>query len=277
MDTMRSRPRLVILVAGASLVALVLIVVVVFAGTLTDPAEILRRGYEASAEVDSLHMSLSVEGTVTDPQTGANMPLDGITLEGDFDAAEPAMHFTFAAPMVLGLTGEMILISEDLYFKSSLSGTEWRHVPFASADLPLPLQTPDPSAMAAQVEDLLAMEGVTVEKLDDTSCGEGTCYHLRLTIPLEALVSLAGSSGYPGYPADFGDVFTEEMFGGPFVLDQLYDRNSLLLHELSFTISPQDVGDIGLTMTFTDYNVPVEISPPPSDQISDEEFQLFPN
>jgi hypothetical protein len=30
-------------------------------------------------------------------------------------------------------------------------------------------------------------------------------------------------------------------------------------------------------MTFTDYNVPVEISPPPSDQITDEgEFPLFP-
>ena len=273
---MRSRSLGVILVAVGSLIALLLVAVVVLGGTLTDPAEILRRGYQAGAEVDSLHMSLSVEGSVTDPETGANMPLDGITLEGDVDAAVPAMHFTFAAPMILGMTGEMILIGEDLYFKSSLSGTQWLHMPFSSAGLPMPMPTPNPSAMVAQVEELLATEGVTVDKLEDTSCGDGTCYHVRLTIPLEALASLAGSSGYPDYPGAFGKVFTEELFGGPFVVDQLYDRDSFLLYELSFNVSPQDVGDIGLTMTFTDYNVPVEVSPPPPDEISEEEFPLFP-
>jgi hypothetical protein len=276
-EAMRSRSLVVIFVAVGSLIALLLIGVVVFGGTLTDPAEILRRGFQAGAEADSLHMSLSMEGNVTDPETGANMPLDGITFEGDVDVTVPAMHFTFAAPMLLGLTGEMILIGEDLYFKSSLSGTQWVLMPFSSADLPMPLPTADPSAVAAQVEELLAIEGVTVEKLEDVSCGDGTCYHVRLTIPLDAMAALAGSSGAADYPADFGSVFTEEMFGGPLVVDQLYDRNSLLLYELSFNISPQDVGDIGLTMTFTDYNVPVEISPPPSDQITDEgEFPLFP-
>ena len=35
-------------------------------GTLTDPAEILTQGAQATADADSFHVSVTVEGTVTD-------------------------------------------------------------------------------------------------------------------------------------------------------------------------------------------------------------------
>jgi len=104
--------------------------------SLTDPAEILTRGAEATSEADSFHVEVTVAGTVEDPDTGSSMPLDGVSVTGDVDVANEAAHVTFAVPFLLGLSGEAIILGEDMYLMSSLTGDKWVHMPATSDSSP---------------------------------------------------------------------------------------------------------------------------------------------
>ncbi len=96
-------------------------------GSLTDPAEILTRGAQATANADSFHLSLAVEGSMADSNSGAPASLDGVTVEGDVDVAGKAAQVSFALPMLFGLTGEAIVVGEDVYLLTPMAGDQWLH------------------------------------------------------------------------------------------------------------------------------------------------------
>jgi hypothetical protein len=242
--------------------------------SLTDPAEILTRGAEATSEADSFHMALTVTGTITDPDTGANMPLDGVRVEGDVDIAGEAAHVTFAVPFLLGLSGEAIVLGEDVYLLSSLTGDKWVHKPATSEGSPSPEPT-DPAEIADKVAEFLATEGVSAEKLDDEDCGEDRCYHVRLSISKEALAAHPDALPDMG---EYGGFLPEDAFSGPVVVDLLIDRDGLWLRQVSTSATDPESGDASLTLTLSEYNQPFDISAPPADQVTDEgEFPLFPS
>ena len=272
---MRSRALpLAIGVFGVLFVGALAVVAITGGQSLTDPAEILTRGAEATSDADSFHMALTMTGTITDPDTGSNMPLDGVRVEGDVDIAGEAARVTFAVPFLLGLSGEAIVLGEDVYLLSSLTGDMWVHTPATSESSPSPEPT-DPAEIADKVAEFLATEGVSAEKLDDEDCGEDTCYHVRLSISEEALASHPDAMPDMG---EYGSFFPDAEFSGPVVVDLLFDRDGLWLRQVSTSASDPESGDASLTLTLSDYNQSFDISAPPADQVTDEgEFPLFPS
>jgi hypothetical protein len=275
---LRSRSLLLVAVALSAAALLAVVVFVVVGGTaLTDPAEILTRGAQATGEAESFHVSVTFDGAVTDPDTGTSVPLNGVTFAGDVDAAGKSAHFTFAVPFLLGLSGEAIVLGEDVYVQSSLSGEKWIHMP-ASSDLgpsPLPTATLGPEEMANKIAEFLATEGVSAEKLADDECGDDTCYHVRITISAEAFAVHREDMPDMG---EYGSLLPEGAFDGPMVVDLLFDRGGLWLRQMSTSFAGEGSEEVSVTVTLSDYNASFEISPPPSDEISDEgEFPLFPN
>lgn len=272
---MRSRA-LPIAVIGLLLVFLTAVVWYAVAGgaSLTDPAEILTRGAEATSDADSFHVAVTVTGSIDDPETGASMPLDGVAVEGDVDLANEAAHVTFAVPFLFGLSGEAIVMGEDMYIKSSLSGDKWIHTPASTEDHPSPAPS-SPAEIADKVNEFLATEGVSAEKLADEECGEDTCYHVRLTISEEALAAHPDAMPDMG---EYGSFLPESSFSGPLVVDLLFDRNGLWLRQVATAAADPESGDASLILTLSQYNETFEITAPPADQVTDEgEFPLFPS
>jgi len=274
---LRSRSLPLVTVAPIAVVLLAVVVFVVVGGTaLTDPAEILTRGAQATSEADSFHVSVTFDGAVTDPDTGASVPLNGVTFDGDVDTTGKSAHITFAVPFLLGLSGEAIVLGEDVYLKSSLSGEKWILTPATTVEGPSPEPTGPPSAqeIADKIAEFLATEGVAAEKLADEECGDDTCYHLRITISDEAFA--AHRASMPDMGA-YASLLPEGAFAGPMVVDLLFDRSGLWLREMATSFANERTNEASVTVTLSDYNASFEISPPPSDQITDEgEFPLFP-
>lgn len=270
---MRSRA-LPIAVVALVLVFLTAVVWYAVAGgaSLTDPAEILTQGAEATSEADSFHVALTVAGSIEDPDTGASMPLDGVAVEADVDLANEAAHVTFAVPFLLGLSGEAIVLGEDMYLMSSLSGDKWIHTA-SSEGHPTP-EPSSPAEIADKVNEFLATEGVSAEKLADEECGEDTCYHVRLRISEEAMA--AHPSAMPDM-GEYGSFLPEDAFSGPVVVDLLFDRDGMWLREVSISAVDPESGDASLTLTTSQYNEAFDISAPPADEVTEEgEFPLFP-
>ena len=246
-------------------------------GTLTDPAEILTRGAQATAAADSFHVAVTLDGAMTDPESGASVPLDGVTFEADVDATGKSAHVSFAVPFMLGLSGEAIVLGEDVYVKSSLSGEKWIHTPATTEDGPSPEPTGPPTAeeIADRVAEFLATEGVSAEKLADEECGDDTCYHVRINISAEAFE--AHNQDMPDM-GEYASLLPEGAFAGPMSVDLLFDRDGLWLREMSMSFMDEETEGVSVTVTLSDYNASFEISPPPSDQVTDEgEFPLFPS
>ena len=270
---MSSRALPVAVIGVGLLLVGVLVWVALGGGSLTDPAEILTRGAEATSEADSFHVAVTMDGTMTDAETGASMPLDGVTVEGDVDVAAEAAQVMFAVPFMLGLSGEAIVVGEDLYLKSSLTGEKWLHMPATRDGEPTPAP-PDPGEIADKVSEFLATEGVSAEKLDDEPCGDDTCYHVRVTISAEAMAAHDGEMPDMG---EYGGLVPEHAFAGPMVVDLLFDRDGLWLRQVSTSAADEESGDFSLTLALSDYNAAVEISAPPADEVTEEgEFPLFP-
>lgn len=273
MTSMRSRALpIAIGIFGVLFVGALAVFAIASGQSLTDPAEILTRGVEATSEADSFHVAVTVTGTITDPDAGANIPLDGVSVEADVDLAGEAAHLTFAVPFLLGLSGEAIVLGEDVYLLSSLTGDKWVHTATDESS-PSPEPT-DPEEMADKVAEFLATEGVSAEKLADEECGEDTCYHVRLTISEQAMAAHPDAMPDMG---EYGDFLPDTGFTGPVVVDLLFDRDGLWLREVSTTAVDPESGDASMTLILSGYNQSFDISPPPADQVTDEgEFPLFP-
>lgn len=274
MTSLRSRALPIAMgIFGVLFIGALAVLAIAGGATLTDPAEILTRGVEATAEADSFHVAATMTGTITDPDTGANMPLDGVRVDGDVDIAGEAAHVTFAVPFLLGLSGEAIVLGEDVYLLSSLTGDKWVHTPATSESSPSPEPT-TPAEIADKVAEFLATEGVSAEKLADEACGEDTCYHVRLSISEEALATHPDAMPDMG---EYGSFLPDAAFSGPVVVDLLFDHDGLWLRQVSTSAADPESGDASLTLTLSQYNQPFDIAAPPADEVTEEgDFPLFP-
>ena len=163
-------------------------------------------------------------------------------------------------PALFSLSGEVLQIGTDTYTKTSLTGDTWTKSTVADAsDVPT-----DPDKALAGLQDFLGKEGVQTEKLADVSCGDSTCYAVKLTIP-SALLS-EGS--------DVAGIDPSEIVGDALVLNMQFDRENLQLTQLSSDIDAGETGTFGLLLTLSSYGDPVEVSPPPSDQVTEGTPQL---
>jgi hypothetical protein len=246
-------------------------------GGLTDPADILTQGAQATAQADRFHLALTVEGDVTDRTSGDPVALDGVSVEGDVDVANHAAQVSFSLPMLFGMEGELILIDGELYLLTPMAGDQWIHMPASSEGGDEPTEEPTNEEIAQKIDELLATEGVSLTKLADQACGEDTCYHLQLSISEEAMAAHEDMGGVDevGGSDELGGLVPDPEFSGPAVVDLLFQHNGLWLREVTVS-SEGDAGEASFTAELSEFNTAFDISAPPADQVIEgDDFPLF--
>lgn len=227
---------------------------------IDDPTEIVTQGIEATTQLTSAHIAVTLDGTASIPELGNQLTLDGTTVEGDFDLEASQAHLSFSA---MGFTGELIQDGADSYVKMPLTGPKWLKSTGAAGDPTAELS--DPTAMLQGVRDFLDTEGVDAEKLSDTDCGSGRCYAVRLTIPAEQLAGTAGVAG----------VDPAELIGDALVLDLLFDRDDLYLAGVSTELGSESMGQLTLRVTLSAFNEDVTVDVPSADEVTEDGGSLF--
>lgn len=236
----------------------VLLVVLVACATpkpslLSDPNEIISRGMDATGKASSFHVDVHLGGRLTSEPGGISFNLDGTTASGDFDVAHRLGRVTFDAPGLFGLSGEVIQIGADSYVKTKLTGEKYAK---STSDTTNPAA--DPDQIFSEVSGFLDKDGVETAKLDDVSCGDGTCYDVTLSVPPSLLADTAGSG------VDLG-----QLAGDTVVLDLQFDQETLRLVQLSTDIDGGVAGTASVLVIVSRYDQAVEVSPPPSQLVTE--------
>ena len=232
---------------------------------LTDPTDIITQGLEATTSLKSFHVSLGLDGKFTMPQTGGSVDLKSTSLEADVDISGKQAHLTFAIPAFLGLSGDVLLIGQDLWVKTSMTGDKYSHmssnITGASFE---PSASLDTASMVKDVKDFLAKDGVETKKLADVACGDRQCYQVSVSIP-SSLMSDAGA---------VASLDPSTVFGDALVLNLLFDRDKLWLTELSTDVASDSLGTLSVTLSFSKFDEHVTLSPPPDAEVTEGEFPL---
>jgi hypothetical protein len=232
---------------------------------LTSPTDIITQGLEATADLNSFHMSLAVDGTFSMPDSsGGSFKLDGTSLEADVDIAAKNVHLIFGVPALLGLSGELLVIGQDVYVKTSLTGDKWSHQTSDVTGSASPAESFDPASIVDNVGDFLLKDGVVTTKLADVACGDRQCYQVSVSIP-------------PDQMADAGAVASLDpgaIFGDALVLNLLFDREKGWLTEVSTDVASDSIGTFSATLSFSNFDEAVTLSAPPSAEVTEGEFNL---
>ncbi len=232
---------------------------------LTDPTDIITQGLEATTSLKSFHVSLALDGSFNMSPTGGSVDLSETSLEADVDIDGKQARLTFAVPALLGLSGDVLLIGSDLWVKTSMGGDLYSHM---SADITgasfEPSASLDTASMVQEVEDFLAKDGVVTTKLADVACGSRQCYQVSVSIP-SSLMEEAGA---------VASLDPSTVFGDALVLNLLFDREKLWLTELSTDVASDELGTFSVTLSFSNFDEAVTLSPPPDAEVTEGEFVM---
>jgi hypothetical protein len=231
---------------------------------ITDPAEIITQGLDATAKLNSFHVSLKLDGDFTVPDGGGTFNLNSTSLEADVDIPAKNLRAHLAVPAFLGLTADVIVIGSDVWVKTSMSGTKWSHQTNDLMGSPGPSASVDPQVMIDKVKEFLAKDGVVTKKLVDVACGDRQCYQVSVKVP-SALMADAGAEASLDPSSIFGDAVE---------INLLFDREKLWLTAVSTGIDSATAGKITATLTFSKFDEAVTFSPPPSPDVTEGEFTL---
>ncbi len=224
---------------------------------LQDPSEILAATAASAATATSVHIDLRADGRVAlDPfGTGAGAPIDleGTTAAADIELSTGKTRATFAAPALLGLAGEAIVVDDGAYVKSTLTGPKFRLTPLARpAEAPL-----------KGITDLLARTDLAPVKGADVPCAGGTCYTVTIELTPDELAGLLTGVEIPtGLPIPLPDVSAATVD-----LTLHVEQVTTRLSGITAKVALGDAGDLDLEATFTRWDEPVQIAPPPADQV----------
>lgn len=231
---------------------------------ITDPADIITQGLDATAKLNSFHVSLKLDGDVTVPDGGGTFNLNSTSLEADVDIPAKNVRAHLAVPAFLGLTADVIVIGSDVWIKSSMTGTKWSHQTNDLMGSPAPSASVDPQVMIDKVKEALGKDGVVTKKLADVACGDRQCYQVSVTVP-SALMADAGAI------ASFDP---SSVLGDSVEINLLFDREKLWLTAISTGVDSTTVGKISATLTFSKFDEAVTFSPPPSPDVTEGELTL---
>ena len=231
---------------------------------ITNPADIITQGLDATAKLNSFHVSLKLDGDFTVPDGGGSFNLDSTSLEADVDIPAKNLQAHLAVPAFLGLTADVIVIGPDVWIKTSMSGTKWSHQTNDLMGSPGPSASVDPQVVIDKVKEALAKDGVVTKKLADVACGDRQCYQVSVSAP-SSLMSDAGAV------ASFDP---STVFGDAVEINLLFDREKLWLTEVSTSVDSKTVGTIKATLSFSKFDEAVDFSPPPSPDVTEGEFTI---
>jgi hypothetical protein len=241
--------RLSFMIAAAALVLSACSSAASTAPALTDPKDILTKTVAALKDVKTMHLRADVTGSVKFDPTGSGsagaIDLKGTTLEGDIDLGNKKLHLAFAAPGLMGVTGDLILIDQVSYVKVSLLGPKYSKS--TSTDTSSPT---DPQNLVNSVNEFLSKPGVAPTKLADEKCGDQDCYHVSLNLTSDQLGSVIPSGLESAAPTGSGTV------------DVWVRKNDLRPSKVNINATGGDMGTVAVALVFSAYDAAVTVNPP---------------
>jgi hypothetical protein len=221
------------------------------ASPLTDPKDILTKSVLTLKDIKTMHLHADVSGTVKLDLTGSGsagaLNLQGTTADGDLDVTNKKVHISFAAPALLGVTGDIIVLDKTTYTKISLIGPKYTKTESTSTDDPISSAT-DPQKTIDEVNKFLNTPGVAPTKLADEKCGDKDCYHVSMNLTSEQLGGVTGLAS--STPSGTGKV------------DVWVQRNDLRPAKLAVDVNMGDMGTATVTLTISNYDAPVTVNAP---------------
>jgi hypothetical protein len=222
--------------------------------TLTDPIEILQKGAASLGELKSVHVRGAIDGEVAldigGLGSGAPLPLDGTTLEGDVDIANSALTAEVLAPALLNFRANLVVADGSAYLRAPLiTGDKWVRQPAGGA------MGGDPGAALDGLAAFLERPELKPEKLPDVRCAGTDCYSVRLTVPAAEVRGALGSLGgaIPGLSGDaVGDV----------TVTVGVRKDDLRLATLGLDVPTGGSTPLSIDLELSKYDEPVTITPP---------------
>lgn len=228
---------------------------------LSDPTEIVTAALKSTESAKSVHVEMKLDGSISTDLTGggaaANAPLTGTTASADVDMAAGKARATFAIPAFLNLSGELIQIGQTSYVKTSLSGPLYET---QQATDSLPVDPTNAAGIVDNIGDFLSADGVDPIKGDDVDCGGKQCYTVTIDLTPAELAAL-GATGPAArdLPIDVG--------AASLAITIRVEKDTYHLAGIKAVASLGDQGSLTLDLTTSKWDQPMDISPPPADQI----------
>ncbi len=232
------------------------------APALSDPNEIVTAALRTTESAKSVHIEMTLDGSISADLTGTGGPgaaiaLTGTTASADVDIAAGNAHASFSVPAFLGLTGDLIQIGDTSYVKTSLTGKLYQMQKAADS---LPLNVTDTHSLVDNVGDFLSKDGVDPVKGDDVACGSTRCYTVKIELTPDELIALgADGPAASGLPIDVGAASLN--------LTIRVEKDTNHLAGIGATIALGDQGSLTFDLTLSMWDKPVTVSAPPADQI----------
>jgi hypothetical protein len=235
--------KLALPVIGLAALALLLLACGGSAATPTPPppADILKAANTAMEKVDSVHIDMTLQMTMTAQGMTLNIP---ITLKGDMQNPDRFKGTMAMEAMGESLRADMVVISPTTYISESTTG-KWQAMTAEEASLPV-----DPKGLTAfKPEDIEGLAFVGEEKI-----GDRPAYHLtgKVTAAPLGLEESLGAGSEVNLTADYWiDKETSYM------LKATINGDMVMTGDLEANIS------MSMLMLFSDFNKPVTIEAPP--------------
>ena len=255
-----------------------------------DPSSIITGVISGTTDVKSFHIKVTVNGTIKaaalasagDAAGGlgaalkGDIKLDGTAIEGDVDIANQAGHLTFNVPPLAALgnvplTGDVILVSNALYYKVALLGPKYTKQDLGSIgdslgalSSSLPVAIPSAGASAAIADQISQMRaslkdaGVTLTLVGVDKIGGKDASHISASVPLDKLNSAIAADASAGTAMKIDSASVD--------LWVYTDGNRLAQVEVKGASST--LGNLDLTLTISNYDQPVTVTAPPADQVN---------
>ncbi len=237
--------------------------------TLTDPREILAAAVSATTAAKTVRIDGSADGTIGLQLEGFETPsaveLTGTTFSADLDLAGGDARATFSAPGLLGLTGEAIVVDGTTYLKTTLTGALYRTLA-SGEDIPEPSSAVRASILEG-LTGLLARPELDPVKAEDVACGNTTCYRVEIKLSPADLAALGAGDveGPTGLPIP---IPLPDLTAATVDLTVLVAQDTTRLAGITANADLGPDGAAALDLTFSKWDEPVTISPPPPERVA---------
>jgi hypothetical protein len=222
---------------------------------LSDPSEILTKAVESLQKAKTVHMEATVDGTLSLDLMGTGqageVTLTGTKLTADVDIEDGNLEASLAVPAILGLTADVVVVGDDTYTRTSMTGAKYQKSSTSGSGLPV--DPTDPEQSLKDLQEWLSKPEVDPKKLDDASCGGESCYQVSIDLAADELGDLIPEAG--------------DMGGAAVVLTILVEKDSLHPASMTFDITAAELGDLTLTLAFSKWDESLDISAPPADEV----------
>jgi hypothetical protein len=249
--------------AAFALVAVAAISLTACSGTpsapaLTTPDDIIAAALKSTESAKSFHADATVDGNLSGDLMGSgtsqSFNLAGTTASADVDLVNKAVHASFAVPALLGVSGDLIVVDQKAYVKTSLTGPKYM---VSDVKETAGVDPTDTGKTIDNVGDLLTQPGIEPVKGEDVACGSKQCYTVNVDLTADEMTKIAGAQ------ASSLPVKTD----GSLKVQIRVEKDTNHLAGLTAEVASPTQGSLKVDIVISKWDEPVTISAPPADQV----------